>query len=149
MKILVCTDGSQQGYKALEETAKIASGCSADEVAVIHVYETNQHLPAWGEGYQLADKDLERIKELKEQDKEERKKILSEAVKLFEDKNIKLNAIFKEGHPADTIAKVAADEDFDMVVMGRRGLGGLKKLFLGSVSNAVLQETNANVLVVK
>jgi nucleotide-binding universal stress UspA family protein len=37
-----------------------------------------------------------------------------------------------------------------MIVMGSRGLGGLKKFFLGSVSNAVVQEAeNCSVLVVK
>jgi len=38
MKILVCTDGSASGQKALEETAMIAQGCNVGEVAIIHVH---------------------------------------------------------------------------------------------------------------
>ena len=79
-----------------------------------------------------------------------RKKILSKASKFFKDKNIKSHTILKEGHPSHTIVNVAKDGDFDMIVMGRRGLGGLQKFFLGSVSNAVVQEAeNCSVLVVK
>ena len=74
---------------------------------------------------------------------------MSESVEFFRSEKIKVSTIFKEGHPADTIAQVAADEKFDMVVIGSRGLGGLKKLFLGSVSNAVTQEVKTSVLVVK
>ena len=36
-----------------------------------------------------------------------------------------------------------------MIVIGSRGMGGLKKLFLGSVSSAVVHEATASVLTVK
>lgn len=36
-----------------------------------------------------------------------------------------------------------------MIVIGSRGLGGLRKLLLGSVSSAVQQEAHCSVLVVK
>ena len=53
MKILVCTDGSEQSQKALEKAAEIAVGCNANEVAIIHVYDEKLNLSAlpWGEGY--------------------------------------------------------------------------------------------------
>ena len=34
-------------------------------------------------------------------------------------------------------------EGFDMIEIGSRGLGGLKKLFLGSISNAVIQQAKS------
>ncbi len=149
MKILVCTDGSPQSMKAIEEAVKIAGGCNADEVSVIHVYEKNLRLPAVGEGYHATAKDLERFKKVEEQNREESKNMVSKAVEIFEKNGIKADTIFKEGHPAETITQVAREKGFDMLVVGSRGLGGLKKLFLGSVSNAILQEVDTNVLVVK
>lgn len=149
MKILVCTDGSKQSQKAIEAAADIAGGCSADEVAVIHVYENKYPAPYWGEGYHVTRADLERFQEYENKEKEKRQEILSEAEQKFAEKNIKVTTIFKEGHPAENIAKAVSEGGYDMVVIGSRGLGGLKKLFLGSVSNAVIQEVQANVLVVK
>jgi len=67
----------------------------------------------------------------------------------IEEKNIKASMIFKEGHPSEVITSVAAENGFDLIVIGSRGLGGLKKLFLGSISAAVLHEANTNVLTVK
>jgi len=148
MKILVATDGSEHSNKALEEAAKIAGGCNADEVAVINVYEKSPSLPGidW---YNVTDEDLKRFKKLEEQNLEERMKLLHTAVKTLQQKNVKARSIIKEGHPAETIARVAREGDYDLLVVGSRGLGGLKKLFLGSVSNALLQEAGTNVLVIK
>lgn len=47
------------------------------------------------------------------------------------------------------IPEVAEEGGFDLIVIGRRGISGTDKLFLGSVSNAVLQQAKTSVLVVK
>lgn len=150
MKILVCTDGSEQSKKAMEEAAKIAGGCSVDELTVIHTYERAQVFPMWDEGYHIAKEELDRLRRMEAQDRRgEKEKLLQEAVDFFAEKNIKANKILVEGHPAETIARIADEEGYDLLVVGSRGLGGLKKLMLGSVSNALLQEVSTNVLVVK
>ena len=141
MKILLCTDGSKYSQKALEEASVIVKGCNVNEVAIIHVHERYDPLPTIPN---------ESIRWIMQEHKKEGEKILSEALKLLKGKNIKARTILKEGHPADTILRLAHEEGFDMIVIGSRGLGGLKKLFLGSVSNAIIQEAiNCSVLVVK
>jgi len=45
-------------------------------------------------------------------------------------KNVKTRTILKEGHPSQTIVNVAKEEGFDIIVIGSRGLGDLKKFFL-------------------
>lgn len=151
MKMLVCADGSQHSMKTIEEAIKIAGGCTFSEVAIIHVFDSNTDRSAWfgREGYSIPAKDMKLIQEMWEQDKEKSQEILREAKEIFAKKNIEVKTIFKEGHPAHTIAQVANEEGYNMVVIGSRGLGGLKKLFLGSVSNAVIQEVKSNVLLVK
>ena len=145
MKILACTDGSEQSKRALEEASKIAAGCGADEVAIIYVYE---HMQAFIYGSSV-DREIKRLSDLEEQYKEEGKKIVSEALKIFEKKNIKARTIVEQGHPSEVIIKVASEGGFDLIVIGSRGRGGLKKLLLGSVSSAVVHEANTDVLTVK
>ncbi len=152
MKILVCTDGSEHSQKALEKAAVIAEGCNVEEVGIIHVYDEKVNLSAlaWGEGGAPTQKDMGRFREVLEENKNEAKKILQEAKKFFDEKSIKARTILKEGHPADTIVKTGCDEGFDIIVIGSRGQSGLQKVFLGSVSSAVVQESkNCSVLTVK
>jgi len=144
MKILVCTDGSEHSQKALEKASIIAKGCNADEVAIIHVYEIYVPLISF------STEQMESIRKLIKERKKIRKKMLSDALKFFKEKNIKARTVLKEGHPADTIIKVAHEGGFDMIVIGSRGVSGLQKLFLGSVSNAIIHEAkNCSVLIVK
>lgn len=53
------------------------------------------------------------------------------------------------GAPAAAILKAANEGDYGLVVMGCRGLSGLRSLVAGSVSNRVAHEANASVLLVK
>jgi nucleotide-binding universal stress UspA family protein len=54
----------------------------------------------------------------------------------------------RQGDIAATILRVAADLHADLVVLGTRGLGGVKSLLLGSTSHAVLHHADRPVLVV-
>ena len=49
---------------------------------------------------------------------------------------------------AAVILAEAADLDADVIVLGTRGLGGVKSLMLGSVSHAVLHYADRAVLVI-
>jgi len=51
-----------------------------------------------------------------------------------------------QGQPADVL--LAQSGDATLVVVGRRGLGGLRSLLLGSVSQQVVQHATCPVVVV-
>jgi nucleotide-binding universal stress UspA family protein len=52
------------------------------------------------------------------------------------------------GAVANTILAVASELDADVIVMGTRGLAGIKSFLLGSVSHHVVQHADRAVLVV-
>lgn len=53
------------------------------------------------------------------------------------------------GHTADQIIGFAHKGKYDMIVIGARGLDGVKETFLGSVSNKVMHKSKISVLIVK
>jgi nucleotide-binding universal stress UspA family protein len=145
LKMLVCTDGSEQSQKALEKAALFAENSIFEKVTVIHVYDGKMDVAAAGWGsrdYIVTMEDMERLKKMHEDLKLQRQQILDEAVAYLAAKNITADSILAEGHPSHTIVDTAQERGYDFIVIGSRGLGGLKRLFLGSVSNAVVQEAN-------
>ncbi len=144
MKFLVCVDGSEQSYKAIDKAATIAAGLDDCEITAIYVYHIDS-LVGVGEAYFTE----EMIRRVHEQSKEEGENILADAQKIFEKRNLKVDTLLKEGHVATTIIELAEEGKYDVVVLGSRGLGGFKKLLLGSVSNAIAQEVKASVFIVK
>ena len=53
------------------------------------------------------------------------------------------------GQPAEVIAKLAAEQGCDLIVMGTHGRGGIAGLVTGSVANRVLHLASCPVLLVK
>lgn len=53
------------------------------------------------------------------------------------------------GDPATEIIRIANIYHADLIIIGSRGLTGMKKIVLGSVSSQVVEEASCSVLVVK
>ncbi len=150
VKILVCTDGSTNSQKCVEVAARMVDDCTINEVTLIYVHESSQFFPDYWHGkYPFTPEEEKQINKLDKRVMEQRKGIFAEALKAFGGKNVVAETIFKVGHPAEIIAETATSGGYDIVVIGRRGSGGVKKLFMGSVSSSVLQLVKTNILIVK
>ncbi len=143
MKILACTDGSSESMKAMEKALEIAEDKKKADILVIHVMPLYQ---AFFTGYEISS---DMVKQWDECRREESEKILQNATQCFREKNMQVQTISREGHPADTICQLAAELNCDLIVIGSRGLSGLKKWIPGSISNAVAQQCKTSVLIVK
>ena len=62
---------------------------------------------------------------------------------------IKKEAFSETGSPAVVILDFALSNDMDLIVMGSRGLGIVKGVLLGSVSQYIVEQSKCPVLVVK
>ncbi len=149
MKLLLCVDGSKESEKALDKAVMIASGCKADQVTVLHVFEKITSPSHVVSTHQDAPEHMELITQANDELLKDHEEILDKAIAKIVSHGIKADKMMEEGHPAQTISRIAEEGDYDMVIIGSRGLSGLKEKLLGSVSNAVLQRTHTSVLVVK
>ncbi len=57
--------------------------------------------------------------------------------------------LFKEGNASDVIADTADEEDVDIILMGSRGIGGVKSVLLGSTCKAVVDKCKKPILIIK
>lgn len=150
MKILVCTDGSENSRKCLNFTARMAGSCDINEITVLHVHENRPLLPDyWQGGYPFSAEEKQQLLKMDRRLREQQEKHFTGLDETFAGVSARVSSLFKVGHPAEEIAREAEKGGYDLVVIGQRGRGGVKKLFLGSVSNAVLQAVKTNVTIVK
>lgn len=89
------------------------------------------------------------IAQLERERRAQVEKILDRAARELKAKVTHLTRSMPTGHPAREIVAAAASFDADLVVVGARGLGGMKRLLLGSVSERVLHHARCPVLIVK
>ncbi len=75
--------------------------------------------------------------------------MLGQAAAGLEGKVDALEGSVSMGQAAEEINAAAREHGVDLIVVGARGLGGLKRLFLGSVSEKVLRYAQCPVLIVK
>ena len=64
------------------------------------------------------------------------------------DQDVTFKSKVMSGSPASIIVQYAKDNEADLIVMGRRGLSGVREL-LGSVSHKVTRDANLPILLVK
>ena len=135
-KILVPIDGSKTSFKALNEAIYLARQCGATitGLCVIPIYTIN----------------LGRLlTSLKNQSIKEAKKFMANAKTISAQNGIVFNSKIIYGNEVWEITEFASYKKFDLIIIGSRGVGPLKEMFLGSVANAVVHKSKVPVLVVK
>jgi nucleotide-binding universal stress UspA family protein len=127
-KILVPVDGSENSRKAFEHAVTLARETDS-KMMLMNVMDPTFHMVQPELSLEIGSK------------------ILSQAADKAE--GVKVDRRLEPGEPAETIIRIAQDEDFDLIVMGSRGHGAMKRWLLGSVSDHVAHHTDRSVLLVK
>lgn len=73
----------------------------------------------------------------------------SQTAQILQDKGVECQVDVQQGNAPTVIIDAADKKDADLVVMGCRGLSGLKSVVLGSVSRQVAEHSDKPVLIVK
>lgn len=74
---------------------------------------------------------------------------LAETVSRLGIEAAKVTPMLREGEPKDVVCQVADEIDTDLIIMGSRGLSGLKAILKNSVSQYVFQLSSKPMLLVK
>lgn len=80
---------------------------------------------------------------------DEAERVLSPVTKFLLRHDIDAKTVWKVGHAAEQIAKLAEAGKFDLVVMGSHGHGALGNLVMGSVTTKVLAHCTVPLLLVR
>lgn len=138
MKILLATDGSEYSEGAAR-FLRCLNLSPEDEITVFHALYWIPFLYN-NESY------LDTLKEIK---KEIAPRIIDSLLKTLGPMNAKISTAIVEGPPEECIIDAATDAEADMIVMGARGISGMKSLFIGSVTRAVSIRSPKPVLVTR
>jgi nucleotide-binding universal stress UspA family protein len=145
--MLVAVDGSENSGSALDFALDIAEKFNAS-IMVLNVSESLAMSAVPAETLPIADGNTDGL------DKELRKvhdEILSRSVTHAKTvkPNLTISSMLTEGDPAQEIVNVAREGDFDVIVVGHRGLGRIKELVLGGVSEKVARLTPCPIIIVR
>lgn len=147
-KILIPVDGSEHAARAVEVGCDLAVHYGA-ELHLLHVMEEigSSRVP---EGLEI----LESIEHVHITESEVLRGVAREVVERAAARCRELGVArpaeeIAVGNPRELIARRAAEQGVDLIVMGRRGLGRMADLLLGSVSHRVSQTADCACLTVK
>ena len=134
--ILVPVDGSEGADRAIEKAVMLAQTCGA-KLNFLYVANINQ----LAINAVLSDAILDSVTKAGDV-------ILDRALEMVP-AGVAKESFSDTGSPAVVILDFAETNDIDLIVMGSRGLGVVKGVLLGSVSQYVVEQSKCPVLVVK
>lgn len=140
--IIVAIDGSEQAEHALATACDIAGKYKSD-IHLVHSPELETAAIAVGSGAVAIAPSPEKVAEAG-------KKVMAQAVEQAKAQGCTpAECVIGDGDPADDILQQAEKSGADLIITGRRGLGGLASLLLGSVSHKVSQNSPCTCMTVK
>jgi len=143
-KILLPIDGSENSKKATNYVLELAKKFDS-KVYVLNSYE----MPAIAMAPPAGAVSHYRLNaEIEQNLKEYSQKILGECAKIFKDNNIDVEIIMTKGEAGPKIVEKAEENDCDLIVIGNRGLGSVRSILLGSVSNYVVHHIKSPILLI-
>ena len=155
-KILVGVDFSKNTSKVVDQVALLARGLKA-KVWIVHVtsdqLKTDICPTAQLYGFPIASitppiSNIQMDRALCAEEYKREHQVLLHLSEKLRQQGIEAQAILMKGDAAELILKQAEDFDVDMIVMGSHGHGLLRKILVGSVTEAVLRDALCNVLII-
>jgi nucleotide-binding universal stress UspA family protein len=152
-KILVPLDGSEHSLKALEMAAQIAERFSG-AITLIHAYSLSVQPVMMPEPSTLSSPTIPiltgaELSRLAEATLAVGRRILDDGEEKLKPEKVQVEKVLVEGHAVREIVRAATEGNYDLIVIGARGISHIKEILLGSVTDGVIHHARCPVLVIK
>ena len=137
--IVVGTDGSQQAERALDEAIAIAERDGAQLHVVTAFPDPALIRERITSGATAARVNLSQVAD----------SVLNRAAERAGAKGVEAHTHASEADPAEAILQLAGEVNADLIVVGSRGLSGIKRFLMGSVSSKVSEHATCSVMIVR
>lgn len=137
--ILVAVDGSEHSDKAVRYACAIGPLLGA-EVILLHVVPMLVSATPYHDV--TSDQPFLELQHVGEE-------ILSKAKNLAMSCSCPVTDLIDHGDPARRILDITAERNVDLIIIGSRGISGLKRLFVGSISDKVASQAPCPVMIVR
>jgi nucleotide-binding universal stress UspA family protein len=144
-QIVVGTDGSPRANVALDVAVELARLTGAT-LHVVHAHSVTS-------AFQLATAPevaipMEAVQASNEAIQSEAQRVCNEAVELARGQGVTAEGHCVGGDAAEALLRVAEDTECDLLVVGNRGMTGVRRFMLGSVPNKLSHHSPASLLIV-
>lgn len=139
--IMVPFDGSEHAINAVDTALQLAKHIEGAKVHVVNIIPAG-NLESNVSDYDIYHETMDKMVSI------EKKNLTVQLSDLFDDNPLIEPDAFTAFSPVDGIERFAQSHKIDLIIMGRRGLGGLRGM-LGSVSYGVLHAVDIPVMTVK
>lgn len=140
-RILLATDGSREADLAASTATDLAERTDS-ELHVLFVVPTRAPFEYDAMGFNISEPHAE-IKD------EGRRKLDEYARRIEEAGGSVAGSHLRMGKPDDQIVALAEELECGLIVLGSRGLGGVRRALLGSVSDSVVRHAHCPVTIVR
>jgi nucleotide-binding universal stress UspA family protein len=145
-KILLATDGSKEARLALTTAADMAQSTNS-ELHVAYVFPTAVQRP-------FPNPITARPREVQEHELEEAmhqaQQFLDQQVDMVKQEGVSVaEAHLIRGRPDREVVHLSEEVGAGLIIMGSRGLGGVRRALMGSVSDSVVRHAHCPVLIVR
>lgn len=151
-KILVAVERSRNNNLVFDSAISLARTTGAT-LMLLHVLSETEAdyplIPVYSYYPVMEDRDYQLYEEKFEQYKQAGFHFLQNLTAKATEAGVKCEYTQSTGNPGRNICELAATWEADLILVGSRGLKGLKEMFLGSVSNYVTHHAPCSVLIVR
>jgi nucleotide-binding universal stress UspA family protein len=144
-KILMTIDRSGNKEKIIKYAITFAKAVGVD-VTAFHVIDRSSLQPAADAYGNYMEGNIEALEEVLKKQAEE---LLSEAEIMGKEEGINVDKDVVVGSPSAAIIDYARIKNIDLIVIGTKGMIGLKQLLLGSVAKNVISHAHCPVLAIR